>query len=118
MTWLAPFAQPFVTIWTGLTQIANLSGRQVRSLVTVGFLAGMISLSVENWGLTFYFNGVVKSVDITPEKQVLFVEFLSERLRYTSVLQGLITVVLGAVVLNADRLRFKAGGVEGEIGGD
>lgn len=102
---------------TPFRAIVNLTARQVRSLVTVGFLCGMISLSFENWMITFYLDGIILDEAIGGADLQAFVGFLSDRMRNTSILQGLITITLGAVVLNADRVRLKAGAVEASIGG-
>lgn len=101
---------------TPFRAIVAMDGVMVRSLVTVGFLAGMIALSAENWAITFYLDREIMQAGAYDEAQRAFMSFLTERMRNTSMLQGLITLVLGAVVLNADRLRFKAGSVEASIG--
>lgn len=109
---------PFRALWGVLTKIASLDRKQVRSLVTVGFLLGMMSLSAENWMTTWYLNDVLQNNGITAEKQRLFFGFLSERMRYTSILQGVVALALTCVILNADRMSFKAGGVEASVGGE
>lgn len=113
----AVLSAPFKALWAALTQIASLDRRQVRSLVTVGFLAGMVSLSAENWAITFYLDQIITNPAIAEAAQDQFIGFLADRMRNTSILQGVITVVLGAVILNADRMSVKAPGFEANIGG-
>ena len=97
---------------TPFRAIVTLNRQQVRSLVTVGFLAGMISLSAENWALTFYIDNAVFRENVINEEFTMFVGFLADRMRNTSVLQGIITLTLGAVVLNADRVSLQAGAIK------
>lgn len=108
---------PFRAFWSALSSIASLDRKQVRSLVTVGFLLGMVSLSAENWSITFYLERVISNPAIADEAQSEFIAFLADRMRNTSILQGLIAVVLGCVILNADRMSVKAAGIEASIGG-
>jgi hypothetical protein len=114
--YLSPLGAPFRALWHALRQIAALDRTQVRSLVTVGFLAGMVSLSAENWFITFYLDRIIESPLIKEAAQDKFIAFLADRMRNTSILQGLIALVLGAVILNADRMSVKAAGFEAAIG--
>lgn len=109
---------PFRAIWGALNSIASLDRRQVRSLVTVGFLAGMVSLSAENWAITFVADEAASRISENRVGGNHLFEFITERMRWTSALQGLITVVLGAVILNADRMSVKGAGFEASIGGE
>lgn len=107
---------PFRLLWGALTSIANLTAAQVRSLVTVAFLAGMVSLSGENWALTFAADHAShRFIDEPAGSQALF-GFLLERMRYISGLQFWLALILGAVVLGADYVRLKLGEHEASIG--
>jgi len=110
-------AAPFRLAWQALTQVASLDRRQVRSLVTVGFLSGMVSLSAENWFITWVAEDAAARISDDRNGAKYLFEFLTERMRNTSILQGVITLVLGAVILNADRMSVKGAGFEASIGG-
>lgn len=107
---------PFRLLWGALTSIADLTRQQIRSLVTVAFLAGMISLSGENWAITFAADHASLRMVENPESALALLGFLTERMRYISGLQAWLALILGAVILNADYLRFKHGDTEAEIG--
>ncbi len=107
---------PFRLIWGALTSVANLSRQQIRSLVTVAFLAGMMSLSGENWAITFAADSASHRFTQDGEGAAALLGFLTERMRYISGLQAWLALILGAVILNADYLRFKHGDTEAEMG--
>ena len=107
---------PIRLLWAGLTSIANLTRPQIRSLVTVAFLAGMISLSGENWAITFLADKASHRLAEDGEGAAALLAFLTERMRYISGLQAWLALILGAVILNADHLRFKHGAIEASMG--
>lgn len=110
----ATLTTPFRVIWRSLSQISNLSSKQVRSLTSVAFLAGMISLSAENWGITFVAG---KAAAAGGEGMEHLFGFLLERMRYISILQGWLALILGAVIIGADVVRVKIGSNEASLGG-
>lgn len=107
---------PFRLLWSALTSIANLSPGQIRSLVTVAFLGGMISLSGENWAITFAADHASHRMTVDAEGARSLIGFLTERMRYISGLQAWLAVILAAVILNADYVRLKLGEHEASIG--
>ena len=107
---------PFRLMWAALTGVANLSAAQIRSLVTVGFLAGMISLSGENWGLTFAADHASHRFAEDAEGARAVFDLILERVRFTSALQFWLALILGAVILNADYVRLKLGQFEAGAG--
>lgn len=107
---------PFRLLWGALTSVADLTRQQIRSLVTVAFLAGMISLSGENWAITFAADQATDRMAADARSASAFLGFLTERMRYISGLQAWLALILGAVILNADYLRFKHGDTEAELG--
>lgn len=104
---------PFRAFWWALTRISSLSPQQIKSLVTVGFLAGMISLSLENWGITFLAEDTAAEHG---EGVELLFDFLMERMRYISALQAWLALILGAVIIGADYVRIKIGDNEAGVG--
>lgn len=108
---------PFRLLWEALTSVANLSRQQIRSLVTVAFLAGMISLSGENWAITFTADHASHRMAKDAEGAAALLGFLTERMRYISGLQAWLALILGAVILNADYVRLKMGDTEASLGG-
>jgi hypothetical protein len=110
------FGLPFRLLWGALTSIANLTRPQIRSLVTVAFLAGMMSLSGENWAITSAADNASQRFAQDGEGATALLGFLTERMRYISGLQAWLALILGAVILNADYLRFKHGDTEAELG--
>jgi hypothetical protein len=107
---------PFRLLWNALTSIANLTRPQIRSLVTVAFLAGMISLSGENWAITFAADHASHRFAEDGEGAAALLGFLTERMRYISGLQAWLALILGAVILNADYVRLKLGDNEASLG--
>lgn len=107
---------PFQLLWGALTSIANLTRPQIRSLVTVAFLAGMISLSGENWAITFAADHASHRFAADGEGAAALLGFLTERMRYISGLQAWLALILGAVILNADYVRLKLGDNEASLG--
>jgi len=107
---------PFRLLWSALTSIANLSPSQIRSLVTVAFLAGMISLSGENWAITFAADHASHRFAEDAEGARTLLQFLTERMRYISGLQAWLALILGAVILGADYVRLKMGNYEAGLG--
>lgn len=113
---LQVFGAPFRLIWIALTSIANLSRQQIRSLVTVAFLAGMISLSGENWAITLAADHASHRFAEDGVGAAALLNFLTERMRYISGLQAWLALALTAVILNADYVRLKIGDNEAGIG--
>jgi hypothetical protein len=106
---------PFKLLWAALTSVANLTRQQIRSLVTVSFLAGMMSLSAENWVITHTAERAAAGIANGTKVATLF-EFLTDRMRFTSALQFWLALILGAVVIGADYMRFKFGDTEATLG--
>jgi hypothetical protein len=95
-------------IGTPFRAIVSLTQAQVRSLFGIAMLAGIISLSVENWVVVGLAHHAVEGGDVL---RVWF-EMLLERTRYNSALQGFFAFIMGMVVFGADFFRAKWGNRE------
>jgi hypothetical protein len=100
--------------WLGMPfrAIVALDFRQVRSLFAIAMLAGIISLSVENWMLV----GLAHHSIERGETVGAWLALLIERTRYNSGLQAWFSIILGLVVFGAEYLRAKWGDSEFDAG--
>lgn len=100
------FGTPFRAFADFLRALVNLSRTQMRAIFSLGMLAGIIALSLQNLGLMVMVEKKRAAVD------TLFGQMaLSQQFWNNAIMAGFATI-LGAVVFGADYLRAKYGGLE------
>lgn len=100
--------------WLGtpFRAIVTLTFQQIRSLFSIAMLAGIISLSIENWALIAIAHHAVEAKEVSGE----FFGLLVERTRYNSGLQGFFAFIMGLIVFGAEYFHLKWGDKEAKAG--
>ena len=93
---------------TPFRAIVALSFVQVRSLFSIAMLAGIISLSVENWAYMALAHHAVEEGEVLKA----WLGLLVERTRYNSGLQAWFAFIMGLVVFGAELVRVRWGNRE------
>lgn len=91
-------------LWAAIT---GLSRERIRSLFAVAMLCGIAALSAQGWAYV----ALLHHSAGTPEAAQLF-GVLSDALKWTFMLIGMLALCVVLVVFNADYLRFKYGETE------
>lgn len=103
---------PFRAVANAFKVLVNLSAQQVKALFSVGMLAGMVSLSFQNMGLTYV---AQKAVDKGDTFRIFF-DLIQEQMRFNSGLTAWFAIILGLVVFGADYFKARWGDREFETG--
>jgi len=107
--WLATPWRAFVR---GLMVLVNMSDAQIKALLTIGMLAGMFVLSLQNIGFTYAARSAVERGDLYRP----FFDLIQEQMRFNSGLIAWFAVILGLIVFGADYFRAKIGNNEIGVG--
>jgi hypothetical protein len=103
--WLAT---PLRALVRGLIVLINLSNAQIKALLTIGMLAGMFSLSVQNIAFTYSAKRAVAAGELYRP----FFDLIQEQMRFNSALIAWFAIILGLIVFGADYFRAKVGDKE------
>jgi hypothetical protein len=107
--WLAT---PIRAMVRGLMVLVNMSDAQIKALLTIGMLAGMFTLSVQNIGFTFVARRAVEKGDLYSP----FFDLVQEQMRFNSGLIAWFAIILGLIVFGADYFKARVGNNEIGVG--
>lgn len=101
---------PFRAFGDFLRALVNLSRTQMRAIFSLGMLAGIVALSVQNLGLMV----MVEKKQASAEG--LFGQMALNQQWWNNAIMASFAAILGLVVWGADYLKAKHGGLEIEAG--
>lgn len=101
---------PFRAIADFLRALVNLTRTQMRAIFSLGMLAGIIALSMQNLGLMLMVEKRASSIES------LFGQMALNQQWWNNAIMASFATILGLVVWGADYLKAKHGGLEIEAG--
>lgn len=91
-----------------LTTLVNLNARQMRAIFSLAMLGGIVALSAQNF---FYIAWAKKAIELG-EAYMPWFNLLADQIQFHSWLVGVLSGIVGMVVIGADWLRAKYGQFE------
>lgn len=91
-----------------LSTLVNLNARQMRAIFSLAMLGGIVALSAQNF---FYIAWAKRAIELGTAYMPWF-NLLADQIRFHSWLIGILSGIVGMVVIGADWLRAKYGQFE------